>query len=113
MLNQVTLVGKITEDPELSELKNGRTFCNIRLEIKQSFKDPETDDYDTDFIDVDLWGYDAEKVVNSCGKGSVVAVRGRLKPDTATFWGTQIIKSISVVGDSVSFIKLETPKSGE
>lgn len=113
MLNQVTLVGKITDDPELFESKDGRPFCTITLEIKQSFKNHETNDYKTDFIDICLWDLEAEKAVKNCGKGSIVSVRGHLEMNPlATFWGAQIFKTIGVVGNRVSFVQLRTPDSG-
>lgn len=56
MLNQVTLVGRITADPELKKSPNGRSFCFITLEMQRSFKNRETDEYEIDLIDINLWG---------------------------------------------------------
>ena len=112
MLNQVTLVGRITADPELKTSTTGRPFCFITVAAMRSFKNQETNEYETDFIDVSLWGMTAENVVKHCGKGSAVAVRGRLANRVLDFPGEQTFRTISVVGERVSFIQLKAPDSG-
>ena len=112
MLNQVTLVGRITADPELRKSGAGRSFCFITVATTRSFKNQETDEYETDFIDVSLWGLTAENIVKHCGKGSAIAVRGRLTNRILDFPGEQTFKTIGVVGERVSFIQLKAPGAG-
>jgi len=111
MLNQVTLVGRITADPELKEGLNGRPFCFITLATTRAFKNQETNEYETDFIDVSLWGITAENVAKHCGKGSAVAVRARLANRVVDFPGEQTFRTIGVVGERISFISLKAPSS--
>lgn len=111
MLNQVTLVGRITANPELKQSASGRPFCFITLAAMRSFKNQETNEYETDFIDISLWGLTAENVVKHCGKGSAVAVRGRLANRILDFPGEQAFRTIGVVGERVSFIQLKVPDS--
>lgn len=112
MLNQVTLVGRVTADPELRTSTTGRPFCFMTLATTRSFKNQETNEYETDFIDVSLWGFTAENVVKHCGKGSAVAVRGRLANRVLDFPGEQTFRTIGVIGERVSFIQLKPPGSG-
>lgn len=112
MLNQVTLVGRITADPALRESTTGKPFCFITLAAMRSFKNQETNEYETDFIDISFWGLTAENVVKHCGKGSAIAVRGRLANRVLDFPGEQTFRTIGVVGERVSFIQLKTPGSG-
>ena len=109
MLNQVTLVGRITTDLELKEAGNGRPFCVATIATTRSFKNQETNEYETDFIDVSLWGLTAENTVKHAGKGSTVAVRGRLASRVIDYPNDQPFKTISVVGERVSFIQLKAP----
>jgi len=109
MLNQVTLVGRITADLELKEAANGRAFCVATIATARSFKNQETNEYDTDFIDVALWGLTAENTAKHAGKGSAVAVRGRLASRVIDYPNDQPFKTISVVGERVSFIQLKAP----
>lgn len=111
MLNQVTLVGRITADPELRQSTTGRPFCFITLAAMRSFKNQETNEYETDFIDISLWGLTAENVVKHCGKGSAIAVRGRLANRILDFPGEQTFRTIGVVGERISFIQLKAPNT--
>jgi len=113
MLNQVTLVGRITSDPELRQGANGRNFCFINLAAMRSFKNQETNEYESDFIDISLWGLTAENVVKHCGKGSAIAVRGRLTNRILDLPGEHTLRTMGVIGERVSFIQLKTPGSNE
>lgn len=78
MLNQIILVGRLVEDPITEELYDGRTKTEITLAVQRSFKNPETLEYDTDFIKCILWQGIAESTVRYCRKGSTVGIKGRL-----------------------------------
>jgi len=110
MLNQVTLVGRITANPKLKKSASGRPFCIVNIATARSFKSQETGEYETDFIDASLWGITAENVVRKAGKGSAVAIRGRLANRILEIPNEQTFKTISVVGERVSFIQLCPPE---
>ena len=38
MLNQIVLVGRITQDPKVTELDNGKKVCNVTVAIPRSYK---------------------------------------------------------------------------
>ncbi len=78
MLNQVILVGRLTKDPILSELDDGKLVTHITLAVQRSYKNAETLEYDTDFITCTLWQGIAENTVNYCKKGSTVGIKARL-----------------------------------
>jgi len=109
MLNQVILVGRTTRDLELKESTNGRSFGIITIATTRSFKNQETNTYDTDFIDVSLWGVTAESVAKYAGKGSAISIRGRITNRVLDFPGEQTIKTIGIVGEQVSFIQTKAP----
>ena len=111
MLNQVTLVGTIIADPELRESSTGRSFCIITIATTRPFKNQETNEYERDFIDVNLWGLTAENAVKHCGKGSAIAVRGRLVNRVLDLPNEQTLRTIIVIGERVSFIQLKAPSS--
>ena len=54
MLNQFTLVGRITKTPEMMENQDGSKFAIINLAVPRTFKN-ENGEYDTNFIDCTLW----------------------------------------------------------
>lgn len=78
MLNQVGLVGRLTSDPEINEVENGRKVTTITLAVQRSYKNIDGI-YDTDFIHCTLWNGIAENTTRYCKKGDIVGVKGRLQ----------------------------------
>ena len=110
MLNQVNLVGRTTRDIELRETSNGNQFGIATLAVTWSFKNKETGKYDADFVDVTLWGATAENVAKYAGKGSALSVRGRLANRVIDLPGEQTMRTISIVGEQVSFVQTKAPE---
>ena len=113
MLNQVILVGRTTHDVELKETSNGRSFGTVTVAATRSFKNQETNTYDTDFVDVTLWGITAETVAKYAGKGSALSISGRVANRIVDFPGEQPFKTASIVGERVSFIQTKAPGTSE
>ena len=111
MLNQVILIGRTTRDVELKEATNGRSFGIVTIATTRSFKNQETDSYDTDILDVSLWGITAENVAKCAGRGSAISIRGRIANRTLDFPGEQTFKTISIIGEQVSFIQPIPPST--
>ena len=109
MLNQVILIGRTTRDVELKEASNGRPFGIVTVAVTRSFKNQETNTYDTDFVDVSLWGLTAENVAKYAGKGSAISIRGRVTNRVLDFPGEQTFKTIGIVGEQVNFIQTKAP----
>ena len=78
MLNQFTLVGRITKTPEMIENKDGSKFTIINLTEPRTYKN-ENGEYDTDFIDCTLLKGIAENTCEYCKKGDMVGIRGRIQ----------------------------------
>ena len=78
MLNQISLVGRITKTPEMMENQDGSKFAIINLAVPRTFKN-ENGEYDTDFIDCTLWKGIAENTCEYCKKGDLVGIRGRIQ----------------------------------
>lgn len=110
MLNQVVLVGRIVKDVEVKELESGKKVSFITLAIPRSFKNADGI-YETDFVDITLWGEIASNVVEYCRKGDLVGVKGRLQSSTYEKEdGTKQYK-MEVIAERVSF--LSSRKSNE
>ena len=78
MLNQIVLVGRLVQDPEIKELENGMKTSYITLAVPRSYKDSEGV-YETDFIPVRLYKGIAENAVYYCNKGGLLGIRGRVQ----------------------------------
>ena len=78
--NQVTLVGNLTDDPELRVTANGTMVASFRLAVSQRVREGDTwKDGEASFFRVNVWRQQAEHVAKSLRKGSRCVVVGRLK----------------------------------
>lgn len=104
-INRVVLVGRLTRDGELRALPSGVSVCNLRIACSSWRKDSEGLYHERpNYFDVDVYGVAAENVSRYTGKGSRVAVDGRLEWrewETAEELRRQ---AVSIVADTVQFL---------
>ncbi len=77
-MNNVSLVGRLTKDPELRTVSTGNTTCNFTVAINRQFTNANGE-RETDFINCVIWGKQAENLAKYCTKGSLVGVSGRIQ----------------------------------
>lgn len=78
-MNLVTLIGRLTADPELKFFSSGTAISKGTIAIDRSYKkDNQTV---TDFIPVEVWGKQAEYFSTCFQKGYLIAVSGSLHID--------------------------------
>ena len=85
-LNSLTISGRLTRDSELRYTPNGAAVLHCGLAIDDGYWDKNANQWvdRTIFMDIDVWGPQAEKFSNILKKGSPVIVEGRLKQHTYT-----------------------------
>lgn len=78
--NRVTLIGRLTRDPELRHTSGNTAVCTFGLAVGRKFKtgSGETRE-ETLFVDCEAWGKGAELIAQYCAKGRPLFVEGRLK----------------------------------
>jgi single-strand DNA-binding protein len=77
----VSLVGNLTDDPDLRFTPNGAAVANFRLAVTPRVKDGDTwRDGETSFFRINAWRDLAENATESLSKGTRVVVLGRLRP---------------------------------
>ncbi len=101
----VTLVGRLTRDPELRQTPNGTSVCQLGVAVSSSYKDSSGQWTEKpNYFDVVVWGTQGENCAKYLSKGREVAVDGRLDQRS---WeaqdGTKRSK-VEVVADTVMFI---------
>ena len=95
--NMVTLVGNLTDDPELRFTAQGAAVANFRIAVSKRIRDPQTNEWkdgDTSFFRVNVWRQLAENAAESLTRGTRVIVTGTLKMRQ---WETQEGEKRSVV----------------
>lgn len=76
-MNKVILIGRLTRDPELRHTPQGTAVCQITVAVNRRGVQPGQQD--ADFINVSVWGVQAENVARYMAKGRQVAVEGRIQ----------------------------------
>lgn len=102
--NQITIVGNLTDDPELKYTPNGAAVVNFSVAVSPRFKDEAGNwkDGDTSFFRCSAWRSLAENIAESLTRGTRVVVTGRLKQRS---WETQD-------GDKRSVVEIEADDVG-
>ena len=109
MLNQIVIIGRLVDKPEVKKSEGGKQYSNITIAVPRSYKNKEGE-YDTDFIDVTLWESISENTAQYCDKGDLLGVKGRLetgsydKEDGTTKYYTK------VVAEKVTFLSSKHDK---
>lgn len=81
-MNQVMLIGRLTKDVELRRTPNGSPVCEVTVAVDRLKKGDR--EKEADFIQVTVWGKNAENLAQYKGKGDQIAVEGRLTVDSYT-----------------------------
>ncbi len=104
-LNRVTLVGRLTRDPELRHTGGGTAVCSMRLAVSSRAQDESGNWGDkSNFFDVTVFGRQAESASNYLAKGRRIGVDGRLswREWTAQDGGKR--QSVEVVANDIFFL---------
>ena len=111
MLNQTILVGRITQDPKITELEDGKKVCNITVAVPRSYKNANGE-YDTDFIRCTMWPNIALNTCEYCKQGDLIGVKGRIQ--------TRVIEKDNskqtiqeVLGEKVTFLTKSKEKNDD
>lgn len=102
--NKVTLVGHVTRDIELRQTAGG-AMAKLGLAMNDRRKTKEGEWVDeTTFVDVTLWGRNAEVAGEYLSKGSPVLIEGKLKLDTWESKEGDKRSKLVVIGESLVLI---------
>ncbi len=97
--NQITIVGNLTDDPELRYTPQGIAVTDVRVAVNRRMRNRDTNDWEDrldGYFRVNVWRDYAENVAQSLYKGARVLVTGRLisrsyeDKDNQTRWVTEI-----------------------
>jgi single-strand DNA-binding protein len=112
MFNQVSLVGRLVQDPEIKILDSGKKVSEVTLAVRRAFKNMDGE-YDTDFIRVTLWEGLAETVTSYMQKGTLVLVIGRAQIRRYDISEERYLNIIEIVAERVTFLSNPLRKEDE
>lgn len=103
--NRVALMGNLTRDIELRYTQSGLAVTEVGLAVNDRRKNQQTGEWVDEpvFVDITLWGRNAEIAAEYLNKGSPVFVEGRLKYDTWEKDGQKRSK-LKVIGEMIQML---------
>ena len=103
MLNHITIMGRLTRDPELRRTGSGVAVASFTLAVDRDFGKNENGERETDFIDCVAWRQTGEFVSKYFTKGRMAVVSGRLQIRSWTDKDGNKRRTAEVVADNVYF----------
>ena len=112
IINTVILIGRLTREPELRYLPSGNNTAVARFTLavdrdlsKEKRQQAEANNQPTaDFINVTVWGKQAENCNNYLAKGRLVAVSGRIQTGSYEKDGRRVYTT-DIVAERVQFLE--------
>lgn len=106
MINTVTLVGRLTKDPELRYTPSGVAVARFTLAVNRQYK--KEGEQQADFINIVTWRKTAENTANFLRKGSLAGIVGRIQTGSYDGQDGKKVFTVEVVAENVQFLE---PKS--
>ena len=103
MLNHITIMGRLTRDPEMRTTQSGVAVASFTLAVDRDFGGRDGGEKQTDFIDCTAWRHTAEFVSKYFSKGRMAVVSGRLQIDNYTDNDGNKRKAAKVIADNIYF----------
>jgi single-strand DNA-binding protein len=108
-MNSVNIIGRLTKDPELRRLDEGRSLCTFTLAVD----DIRSKEDRADFLRVSVFGNPGELCEKYLRKGFMAGVTGRLRTDTYTDAEGIVRYPVKVIAENVRFLQWPERESAE
>ena len=103
MLNHITIMGRLTRDPELRRTGSGIAVASFTVAVDRDFGGRDGGERETDFIDCVAWRQTGEFVSKYFTKGRMIVVSGRLQIRSWTDKDGNKRRTAEVVADNCYF----------
>lgn len=101
MINNVTLMGRLTADPELRTTTGGNSVTSFTVAVDRNYKNG--DERQADFINCVAWRGTADFVSTYFKKGQMIALQGRIETRNYEDKNGNKRTAVEVIADNVSF----------
>jgi single-strand DNA-binding protein len=103
-MNNVNIIGRLVRDPEMIRTDDGKTICNLRMAIDDAFSRENR----TDFINITVFGNQADVREKYLRKGFIFGVTGRIRSDAYTDAEGVKRYPVKLVADRVQLLQWPT-----
>jgi single-strand DNA-binding protein len=102
-LNRVVLIGRLCQDIDVRQTSSGTSVGNFTLAVDRSFK-KQDGTRDTDFLRIVVWDKVAEICSEYIGKGSLVAIEGRIQSRSYETQEGQKRTAVEIVAENIRYL---------
>jgi single-strand DNA-binding protein len=104
-LNRVYLIGRVTRDPEVKQVRDGLSVCNARMAVNHPYRDSDGNWQQKEtFVTVVAWRRWADLCGEFLRKGSPLLVEGRLRSHSWESQEGQTHHVVEVQADRIQFL---------
>lgn len=103
MLNNVSLMGRLTTDPELKQTQSGVSVTSFSLAVERNFADKQSGKREADFINIIAWRGTADLICKYFSKGKLIALQGSFQSRNYKDKNGNKRTTIEVVAEQVFF----------
>ncbi len=101
-MNKVFLIGRLTQDPQVSTLDSGHSYCRFSIAVNRAYSSRDGENR-ADFINIITWDTLAQNCVKYLVKGSQVAVVGSIQTGSYERDGVKR-QTFDIRADQVEFL---------
>ncbi len=112
MLNVITLVGRLTRDPELRRTNAGTSVGAFTIACDDGRKGPNGEKQ-TLFMDCSIFGAQADTLVKFFHKGNLIGVYGRLTSRKYVNNQGQNVTAYQIIADRIEFVESAAKMGGD
>ena len=112
MINNVTLVGRLTKDAELKYTPANQAVAQFTLAVNRTFKNANGE-RETDFINCVIWRQAAENFVNWVKKGALIGITGRIQTRNYENSQGQRVYVTEVIAENFQMLESRNQQQGQ
>lgn len=112
MINNVTLVGRLTKDPDLRYTTSGTGVATFTLAVNRNFTSADGT-READFINCVIWRKPAETLANYAKKGVLIGVTGRIQTRSYENQQGQKVYVTEVIADNFQLLESKKADSSQ
>ena len=112
MINNVTLVGRMTRDAELRYTPQNQAVATFSLAVNRNFKN-QNGERDADFINCVIWRQQAENLADWAKKGALIGITGRIQTRNYENQQGQRVYVTEVVADNFQLLESQKERGNQ
>ena len=112
MINNVTLVGRLTKDVELKYTPANQAVVQFVLAVNRTFKNANGE-RESDFINCVIWRKSAENFANFAKKGALIGITGRIQTRNYENQQGQRVYITEVIAENFQMLESRNQQQGQ